>query len=67
VTIIQTFPMAFDLTQLVLGLSGLAALVAGLTMWSTDGRKRLGRRAVFAGLALLGAAAVYSLVLTWTK
>jgi hypothetical protein len=67
VTIIETWPMAFDPIQLLLGVSGLAALVSGLTIWTTDARKGLGRRVSLIGLGLLGATVLYSLVLTWTK
>lgn len=54
-TIVETWPMAFDRIQLVLGSSGLGAVAGGLTIWTTDARKALGRRVALTGLGLLGA------------
>jgi hypothetical protein len=59
--------MAFDPIQVVLGLSGVAAVLVGLTMRANNARQPLGQRLLLLGLGLLGAAVIYSLVLTWTK
>ena len=66
-TIIQTWPMAFDPVQVVLGVAGVAALLVGLTMRSSEGRKQLGRRLLLLGIGLIGATVLYSLVLTWAR
>jgi hypothetical protein len=65
-TILETWPQTFDPIQIVLGISGIAALVVGLVLRTRDGRHQLGRRFLLAGLGLLGVALLYSLVLTWT-
>jgi len=66
-TIIETWSLAFDPIQVVLGLGGIAAIVIGLTIRAGKTRQNLGRRLLLAGFGLVGAAVVYSLVLTWSK
>ena len=66
-TIIETWNLGFDPIQLVLGIGGIAAVVVGLTMRTSGPRQDLGRRLLLVGLGLVGAAVIYSLVLTWTK
>lgn len=66
-TITETWPMAFDPIQVVLSLGGVVAVVVGLTMRTNNARQHLGQRLFLLGLGLLGAAMLYSLLLTWTK
>jgi hypothetical protein len=65
-TILETWPQTFDPIQIVLGISGIAAVVVWLVLRTREGRQQLGRRFLVAGLGLLGVAFIYSLVLTWT-
>lgn len=65
-TILETWPHAFDPIQIFLGISGIAAFLVGLVLWTRGGRRQLRRRFLVAGVSLLGVAVLYSLVLTWT-
>jgi hypothetical protein len=67
VTIVQMWPIAFDPIQVVLGISGVAALLVGLTIRASERRQQLGRRLLLLGLGLVGATVLYSLTITWAK